>query len=103
MISFRDMSIFSQTTQQGHTFGGEPFGVNDMGSVRKFLPNASIGKYVLQQLVHTDRLQCRQCINFVATPGVGDDLLDTTNEDAINFVMDVVVVGRTVDTLQFMQ
>jgi hypothetical protein len=94
------MSIFSQTTQQGNNCGVAPFAESDIGSVRKFLPKASIGKRTLQQLLHTDRLQCRQCINFVVTLCVDIDLL--TKEDGIIVAMDVAV-GRTVEILQFMQ
>jgi hypothetical protein len=88
--------------QQGHNGGAVvTFPGSGIGLLRKFLPNESNGRYTLQQLVHTDRQQCRQCINFVVSQFFFDmDLV--TKEGGINFVMDVVD-ERTMYILQFIQ
>ena len=100
-ISFRDVNIVSHTTQQGHNNGGVPFTDNDFNvdeSVRKLVPNESIGKYTLQQLVHTDRLQCRQWIHLAAVAfdsSVDNGVWDTNNADGSNNCDMDVAVGRT--------
>ena len=96
--------IFSQTTQQGQNICGEgtPFdNVDVIETVPKFLPNNSIGNDTLQQLVHTDRQQCRHWSNVVVTFGVDSNDL-VIKEDGSNFVTEGVF-ERTVDTLQFIQ